>query len=83
MRTVPCRAATLEDLAAQVATVLSEHAHDDDEAQVSYSEMQVGWQEHPVEPTSPGTPASTWTQVFFEYSALVVLRPRAQLLPDE
>jgi hypothetical protein len=76
VRTIPCRASTLQDLAAQVATVISEHAHDDDEVQLSYSAVQAGWQEHPVEPAHAGAPASTWTQLFFEYSALILLRPR-------
>lgn len=61
VRTVPCRASTLEDPAAQVATVLSEHARDDGEVHVSYPAMQVGWPERPAQPASPGAPASTWT----------------------
>ena len=77
VRTIPCRASTLQDLAAQVATVISEHAHDDDEVQLSYSTVQTGWQEHPVQPAHAGAPASTWTELFFEYSALILLRPRS------
>ena len=76
VRTIHCRASTLRDLAAQVATLVSEHAHDDDEVQLSYSTVQAGWQEHPVQAAHAGAPASTWTQLFFEYSALILLRPR-------
>ena len=77
------QAPTLDELGDQVATLLGEQLRPEHELHLTYSSMQTGWQE------SPGfgqafagvhvgrTPRTT---LFFEYSALVVLRSRPEHL---
>ena len=52
--------------------VFAEHVHDDDEVHIAYNAMQSGWRNHPPE-HQDGTPH---TELFFEYSALIVVRRR-------
>jgi hypothetical protein len=66
---------TMQDLVSRLALVLGEHMTDDDELHVTYNAMQNGWQHHPMQPRKLMTPGrSEWTELFFEYSAFVVLR---------
>ncbi len=51
--------------------IFAEHVHHDDEVHIAYNAIQTGWQQHPS-PTRED--ASTFTQLFFEYSALIVIR---------
>ena len=77
-------APTMPDLVDRLALVLGEHMHDGDELHVTYNAMQSGWQEHP--PTKGGLirrPEAGWTELRFEYSAFVVLRPRPAPPPLE
>lgn len=72
---------TMQDLVNRLAFVLGEHMTDSDELHVTYNAMQNGWQNHPptrslVRGAQPGT-----TELFFEYSAFVVLRRRASNIP--
>jgi hypothetical protein len=65
-----------QQLADQIALVLGEHLASDDEMHLTYDAIQTGWQ-HDVDRTGwLGRPAHT--QLFFEYTALVVLRPAVQ-----
>lgn len=66
------------ELAGQIAMVVGEHSTDDDELHLAYSTQQVGWV------TTPGQAGSMfkarqdpYTVLQLEYSAMLVLRPRA------
>ena len=61
-----------EELVRRVTLVFAEHVDDDDEVHIAYNAMQSGWQNHPPE-QQDGT---THTELFFEYSALIVVRRR-------
>ena len=75
--------ATMQDLVTRLALVLGEHMTDDDELHVTYNAMQNGWQHHPMQPRKLMTPSrSEWTELFFEYSAFVVLRQAGAGLVD-
>jgi hypothetical protein len=74
-RTWTVWAATREELLERVTLIFAEHVHDDDEIHIAYNAMQTGWQNHP--PANTNEPS--FTQLFFEYSALVVVRRRRQL----
>lgn len=78
VRTLYCHAPSMRQLMETLTAMLSEHVSDADELHVSYSAMQSGWQEQSA--PSPGYAAApgAWTQIFFEYSAVVVLRPRGR-----
>ena len=69
-------ATTMQDLVARLALVLGEHMADGDELHVTYNAMQSGFQHFP--PQRDGT---QWTDLHFEYSAFVVLRPRPAPTP--
>ncbi len=80
MRVFWITAPRMQDLVSRLALVLQEHMLDDDELHVTYNAMQAGAQPHPEVPASTfrrGQPA--WTELFFEYSAMVVLRERSAL----
>lgn len=62
-----------QQLADQVALVLGEHMADDDEMHLTYNAIQSGWQHDPGRQGWLARP--THTQLFFEYTALLVLRP--------
>ena len=63
-----------EELLRRVTLVFAEHVDDDDEVHIAYNAMQSGWRNHPPE-QQDGT---THTELFFEYSALIVVRRRAE-----
>lgn len=70
-----------QELVDSLAMLLGEYMHEDDELHVTYNAMQSGWQNHPpsrslIRGTQPGH-----TELHFEYSAFVVLRPRSGGLP--
>jgi hypothetical protein len=56
-----------QQLADNIALVLGEHLTADDQMHITYNALQTGWQH------DPGRGAHT--QLFFEYTALLVLRP--------
>ena len=68
-----------EELLHRVTLVFAEHIHDDDDVHIAYNAMQSGWRNHPPE-HQDGTPH---TELFFEYSALIVVRRRAGRMPRE
>ena len=71
------QAEAMQGLVDRLALILSEHMAADDELHVTYNAMQSGWQEHPPRRGSVlKTPDSGWTELRFEYSAFVILRPR-------
>jgi hypothetical protein len=69
-RTWTVWAASREELLQRVTLIFAEHVHDDDEVHVAYNAMQSGWRQHPPS-EDDGT---TFTELFFEYSALIVVR---------
>ena len=67
------RAPDAQQLADQLALVLGEHMASDDQMHLTYNAIQSGWQ-HDV--GRPGWHArSPHTQLFFEHTALLGLRP--------
>ncbi len=67
---------SLQELMDRVAVVLGEHLEQDDELHISYNAMESGYAERQV-PRVFGAPKLE-REVFFEYSALIVLRARAR-----
>ena len=69
----PSALPTLQTLADRLALVLGEHMACDDEMHLTYNAIQPGWQH--------GAGRDGWrtrpdhTQLFFEHSVLLVLRP--------
>jgi hypothetical protein len=61
-----------QTLADRLALVLGEHMDSDDEMHLTYSAIQSGWQHQPGRDGWLGR--APHTQLFFEYSALLVLR---------
>ena len=59
-------------LADQIALVLGEHLADDDDMRITYSAVQTGWQHDPGRAGWLGR--EPHTQLFLEYTALLVLR---------
>ena len=71
-------APTVQDLTNRVALVLGEHMRDD-ELHITYNAMQAGWTEHqPKKGNVVRPPQQGWTELRFEYSAMVVLRERSR-----
>lgn len=64
-----------QQLANQVALVLGEHLAAADEMHVTYNALQTGWQHHPGRTGWLGR--EPHTQLFLEYTALIVLRASA------
>ena len=62
-----------QQLADQLALILGEHMATDDEMHLTYNAVQSGWQHDPGRPGWLGRPPHT--QLFLEYTALLVLRP--------
>jgi hypothetical protein len=62
-------------LADQIALVLGEHLAPEDEMHLTYNAIQTGWQHDPGRSGWLGRAAHT--QLFFEYTALLVLRAPA------
>jgi hypothetical protein len=72
-------APTMQDLTSRVALVLGEHMRDGDELHIAYNAMQAGWTEHPSKKGNVvRAPQQGWTELHFEYSAMVVLRERSK-----
>lgn len=65
-------AADPQQLADQIALVLGEHMAADDELHVTYNAVQTGWQHDPGRRGWLGR--GPYTQLFIEYTAVVVLR---------
>jgi hypothetical protein len=68
-----------QQLADQLALVLGEHMANDDEMHLTYNAIQSGWQQDPGHAGWRGH--SPHTQLFFEYTALLVLRPEGGMAP--
>ncbi len=66
-----------QQLADQIALVLGEHMASDDEMHLTYDTIQSGWQHDPGRTGWLGH--SPHTQLFFEYTALLVLRPAGDI----
>ena len=62
-----------QQLSDQLALILGEHMASDDEMHLTYNAVQSGWQHDPGRAGWLGR--SPHTQLFFEYTALLVLRP--------
>jgi hypothetical protein len=65
-------ASDAQQLADQLAIVLGEHMASDDEMHLTYNAIQSGWQHEPGRAGWLGR--SPHTQLYFEYTALLVLR---------
>ena len=72
-------ASDAQQLADQLALVLGEHMANDDEIHLTYNAIQSGWQHDPGRPGWLGR--SPHTQLFFEYTALLILRPAIGITP--
>jgi hypothetical protein len=68
-------APTLQEMVDRRALVLGEHLLDSDDLLVSYNGMQKAWEEKAK--FKLFGPAQQWTELEFEYSALVILRERS------
>lgn len=68
------QAASQQELIDRVAVVLGEHMAESDELHMTYAVVQNGSAEH-VRPRVLRGP-DVWTELYFEYSALIVLRGR-------
>lgn len=66
-------AASMQQLADSLAVLLGEHLDDGDELHVTYNAIQSGSHHHPRKPGLLRG-RDPYTELFFEYSALVVLR---------
>jgi len=64
-----------QSLADRLAVVLGEHMAADDEMHLTYNAIQSGWEHDPGRAGWLGRPDHT--QLFFEYTAMLVLRPAA------
>ena len=68
-----------QQLADQLALVLGEHMASDDEMYLTYTAIQNGWEHDPGREGWLGR--SDHTQLFFEYTALLVLRSAGRIEP--
>jgi hypothetical protein len=64
-----------QELIDRIALILGEHMDPSDELTISYNAMQTGSQPHLHQRVFK--PDEKWTELFFEYSALIVLRSRS------
>ena len=64
-----------QSLADRLAVVLGEHMDGDDEMHLTYNAIQSGWEHEPERRGWLARPSHT--QLYFEYSALLVLRSPA------
>jgi hypothetical protein len=78
-RTWTVWAPSRDELLQRVTLIFAEHVHDDDEVHISYNAMQTGWEDHPPRAANE----SAFTELFFEYSALIVIRRRDRGLERE
>ena len=65
----------MQELIDRIAVILGEHLDQGDELHVSFNSMQNGAEEHAGQKLLQAP--RPWTELFFEYSALLVLRARA------
>jgi hypothetical protein len=80
-RTWTVWAPSRQELLQRVTLIFAEHIHDDDEVHIAYNAMQTGWRQHPPNEND----GSTFTELSFEYSALIVTgrrsgRPQRELI---
>jgi len=72
VRVFSVTAPSMQELIDRMAVILGEHLDPGDELHISFNSMQNGSQEHAraklLQTSRP------WTELFFEYSALLVLR---------
>ena len=78
-RTWTVWAASREELLERVTLIFAEHIHEDDEVHVAYNAMQTAWQDHP----SRDAKEPPFKELFFEYSALIVVRRRRREVERE
>lgn len=77
VRTVWVESETMQGLVDRLTVFLGEHMRGDDDLHVCYNAMSSGWTLHPAQPGGlRHGPQGEWTELAFEYSALVVLRQR-------
>jgi hypothetical protein len=65
-----------QQLADQIALTLGEHLAAEDEIHITYGALQTGWHNDPGRAGWLGR--EPHAQLFFEYTALLVLRPSAR-----
>lgn len=75
VRVLSVSAPSMQELIDRIAVILGEHLDAGDELHVSFSSMQNGSQEHAGQKLLQKP--QPWTELFFEYSALLVLRALA------
>ncbi len=75
VRVFSVSAPSMQELIDRMAVILGEHLDESDELHVSFNSMQNGSQEHAG--TKLLQTPRRWTELFFEYSALLVLRARS------
>jgi len=68
-----------EELVRRVTLIFAEHVHDNDEVHIAYNAMQTAWQDQPPRDVE----GSSFTELFFEYSALIVVRRGRRQLQRE
>jgi hypothetical protein len=78
-RTWTVWAPSRQELLERVTLIFAEHIHDDDEVHIAYNAMQCGSRQHPPSEND----GSTFTELSFEYSALIVTRRRSGRLQGE
>lgn len=70
------QAPSQQELVDRIAVILGEHMADEDELHISYNAMQNGSQSR--ERAHLLKAPEHWTELFFEYSALLVLRAHSR-----
>ena len=75
VRVFSVSAPSMQALIDRIAVILGEHLDTRDELHISFSSMQNGSQEHAGQKLLQKT--QPWTELFFEYSAVLVLRALA------
>jgi hypothetical protein len=78
-RTWAVSGSSREELVHRVTLIFAEHVHDDDEVHIAYNAMQTAWRDQPPRDGE----GSSFTELFFEYSALIVVRRRRRHLQRE
>jgi hypothetical protein len=75
VRVFSVSAPSMQELIDRMAVILGEHLDESDELHVSFNSVQNGSQEHAG--TKLLQTPRPWTELFFEYAALLVLRARS------
>lgn len=68
------QASSQQELIDRISLLPGEHMDDGDELHITHTTVQTGSQDH-VRPRLFGS-AQTWTELYFEHTALIVLRDR-------